>query len=813
MTLVYPYRDFVPDAQLVDSFRMGSSLLKHPVPHDQLPDYLKRPFTMTPREDHEWRYAFLRVLHPTGYRDLRAFRKGEAAQTFSFHSNNLGGVDEFAALYRDRDVYVGVAPRVDDKSRGTDACVELHALFADIDFKDSTEAEARTRLAAFPLMPSAVVASGGGLQVYWLLKEAVDLTNGRAAFAKQLLRALATALGADLSAAEPARILRLPGSLNHKYDPPRLVVVEALSEHRRYTLADLLAILPPVPEKHEQSNASISHGLGRDVRMRLAQIWLERQPGAKEGEHGHEHSYKVACAVAHDHDLSEDDAFEVMRDWNQRCDPPWEEHGLRKLIRDAAKYAKGVRGEKLLVVLDPNDPLPSARMFVAIRHTADDVLTLRRQAGVFYGYESQVAAYHERADATIRADLYEFLEAAKVRDEDGLFPFRPTKSKVSNVADALYAVANLDPSIAAPCWLANDPGLSALDILACPNGLLHIPTRTLLPATPHFFTLNGLDFDYRADTPQPTHWFTFLKQLWPDDVQSVQALQELFGYVLTPDTRFQKIGLIVGPKRGGKGVIGRVLRSLVGDRNTCSPTLASFGDQFGKQVLIGKTLAIIADARLGNRIDTASVAEALLSISGEDPQTVQRKFLPDWNGKLSSRFLLLANELPRINDVSGALAGRFVILVLKHSFYGREDLGLYDRLTTELPSILNWALEGRDRLYARGWFVQPRSADDLIEELADLNSPESAMLRECTETKVGAWIEQAQLFRAWQLWCSINGRDQPGTTQTYARNVRTAVPWIGVKRHGPKGEQERCWEGLRLTEVWVKKLEPRMSEM
>jgi putative DNA primase/helicase len=458
------------------------------------------------------------------------------------------------------------------------------------------------------------------------------------------------------------------------------------------------------------------------------------------------------------------------------------------------------------LVLDPNDPLPSARAFVAARHTVDDILTLRRQASVFYEYQTAVAAYHERADDSVRADLYTFLERAKTQGEDGLLSFRPTKAKVSNVADALYAVTNLDPAMAAPRWLANDPGLDPLDILACPNGLLHIPTRTLLPASPHFFTLNGLDFIYNADTPPPTQWLAFLDQLWPDDYESICALQEFFGYVLTPDTRFQKIGLLIGPKRSGKGVTGRILRRLVGDRNTCSPTLASFGDQFGKQVLIGKTLALISDARIGGRIDTASVAETLLGISGEDPQTVQRKFLPDWNGKLSSRFLLLANELPRIGDVSGALASRFVILVLKRSFYGHEDLGLYDRLVTELPSILNWALEGRDRLYARGWFVQPQSAQELIEELADLSSPEAAMLRECTERRIGAWVEQSRLFKAWRVWCADNGRDHSGTTQTFARSVRTALPWVTVKRHGPKGEQERCWEGLYLTEGWMKKL-------
>ena len=61
-------------------------------------------------------------------------------------------------------------------------------------------------------------------------------------------------------------------------------------------------------------------------------------------------------------------------------------------------------------------------------------------------------------------------------------------------------------------------------------------------------------------------------------------------------------------------------------------------------------------------------------------------------GKLETRFVILTNELPRLTDASGALASRFITLVLTESFYGREDLGLTDKLAGELPGILNWAL-------------------------------------------------------------------------------------------------------------------------
>ena len=74
--------------------------------------------------------------------------------------------------------------------------------------------------------------------------------------------------------------------------------------------------------------------------------------------------------------------------------------------------------------------------------------------------------------------------------------------------------------------------------------------------------------------------------------------------------------------------------------------------------------------------------------------TVDRKFRDGWTGRLETRFLLLSNELPRLGDTSGALASRFIILLLRNSFFGKEDLGLTDRLMKEMPGILKWSLDG-----------------------------------------------------------------------------------------------------------------------
>src|SRR5262249_6708294 len=139
---------------------------------------------------------------------------------------------------------------------------------------------------------------------------------------------------------------------------------------------------------------------------------------------------------------------------------------------------------------------------------------------------------------------------------------------------------------------------------------------------------------------------------------------------------------------------------------------------------------MISDARLGGRADQHVIAERLLSITGEDAITVDRKYREAWTGRLQVRFLILSNELPRLADASGALAGRFVMLVLTRSFYGCEDHQLTTRLMMERSAILNWAIAGWRRLIERGFFATPTSSADAVRELEDLGSPIGAFVRE-----------------------------------------------------------------------------------
>lgn len=299
---------------------------------------------------------------------------------------------------------------------------------------------------------------------------------------------------------------------------------------------------------------------------------------------------------------------------------------------------------------------------------------------------------------------------------------------MADLIGAAKGITNLLAKIETPSWLG-DADCRADEVISCKNGLVHWPTRKLLPHRPGYYVHHSVPFAFDPAAAVPERWLNFLDELWPGDQDSVDALQETFGYLINGDCRQQKIFMLVGPKRSGKGTIGRVLTRMLGKHNVAGPTLASLGTNFGLQDLIGKPVALVSDARIGGKADVALIAERLLSISGQDLQNVDRKYLEPWSGYLPTRFVILTNELPRFTDASGALASRFVVFMLTRSFYGKENPTLTDELCSELPAIFNWALDGLQKLRARARFEQPAASKVAI-KLEDLASPVGAFIRE-----------------------------------------------------------------------------------
>jgi len=157
------------------------------------------------------------------------------------------------------DIYFGVHPSKVRKS-ATDGTkivdiAAVNCLYADIDAKEfeDDKYQAAEHIKQLNPSPSIIVDSGGGYHCYWLLKEPFILSSTFISEAVQSVQSRwVVYVGGDPAVHDLARILRLPETLNYKYNPPRPVKQVYTNFQRTYTLEELETYLPEAEHRGDE---------------------------------------------------------------------------------------------------------------------------------------------------------------------------------------------------------------------------------------------------------------------------------------------------------------------------------------------------------------------------------------------------------------------------------------------------------------------------------------------------------------------------------------------------------------------------------
>lgn len=207
--------------------------------------------------------------------------------------------------------------------------------------------------------------SGNGRYLLW----PIDLSNDEhsTALVRDVLTTISehcgtTAVKIDTKVSNASRILRLPGTFNRKGDstedrPHRLAAVVQVPDYLRNGWSE------PIPrEKLEAVAALLPHGprelAGRDARLtpqkkdrvqrgdatERAHAYVAKMPSSVMGQNGSRDAFKVALVLVRGFNLTDGDAFNVMLEFSQSCEPPWSESEIRHKIEDAREKGKAPFG-------------------------------------------------------------------------------------------------------------------------------------------------------------------------------------------------------------------------------------------------------------------------------------------------------------------------------------------------------------------------------------------------------------------------------------------------------------------------------------
>jgi hypothetical protein len=227
-------------------------------------------------------------------------------------------------------VYVSVnalAPH--QRSRRREAVRDVRHVFLDADHAAQDVLDAIEASSELPSPSYVLWSSPGRAHLFWRVSRFTCDT------VEALEKHLARRLGTDPAATACTQVTRLPGFVNHKRALPYVVSIEYRDRDRVYEPADFpkptpRLMRPPLP---------VVIAASRNAVVRARQ-YVAAIPPAISGQHGDVHTFRVCCRVVRGFALADDEALDVLREWNSRCEPPWSDRELMDKLSRAHRYGR-----------------------------------------------------------------------------------------------------------------------------------------------------------------------------------------------------------------------------------------------------------------------------------------------------------------------------------------------------------------------------------------------------------------------------------------------------------------------------------------
>ncbi len=478
--------------------------------------------------------------------------------------------------------------------------------------------------------------------------------------------------------------------------------------------------------------------------------------------------------------------------------------------------------------------LPARLADQFLRDLADEELRVVKAVNLFrwddtqkfYVYMPDVAPKTAGATGWLAVKLNTYFENAKVV---GVEEEKKKKTKERKEADLVIGAppakrsvsdfvwnSKIRAEIAASIWLkerlaAQLPAAQA-GLIQTRDGVFDIARREVVePATPARFRTFASAVDWNADAPNPENFLKFFGQSFgskhdPERAEAhMQALAAALLHTLSGAYRKRSLIWIHGPMDGGKSMLTKVLRWLLGaDALEAGDLKALAADAFAMESWIGKRVILFADQNPNTGADTKRVVTTLKNISGGDLMRVRGLYKTAYSVELNAVIWVTANFLPGSMGAEDSAFHRRLV-VLDAAVQPDYIEGLEDKLRAELPGILKWVVEVGSEVLLNDKSEIPSPAQEESEAAREGADPRLSWLRDNLVLDPTGFVFEKELFSKWEQHHAENR--SRGFLGSQADLVNMVVEQQAVGKgcrrtmRSVDGGRKWCVVGVRLKET------------
>ena len=352
-----------------------------------------------------------------------------------------------------------------------------------------------------------------------------------------------------------------------------------------------------------------------------------------------------------------------------------------------------------------------------------------------------------------------------------------------------------------------------VELIPVQNGLLNISNKKLYEFTPAKKFFNKLPVTFKPGIECEMtlkHFDTVL-----NGPQDVGVMQEIYGYLLLKDYRWEKAFMFYGKGGNGKSKTIEQMKHLIGEYNAVNLSLQQLQNE--------KFLRCNLHRKLGNLADDIGHAkleetQMFKELTGGSTITVDRKHMDSLTFKNYAKMIFSANKIPDTVDDTDAFWRRWELLGFTKKFmspleykklkdsgtlkpeHREADAEIITKLTTEkeLSGVLNWALVGLDRLFKNKGFSRTDSYSEVRTLWRRNVSTAIAFLQDKIEQTYHPedYETHEDLYKAYIFYC-IKRKARAESELAFKKNLQEENLFCQRKRvaHG----YEWRWQGIKMT--------------
>lgn len=347
------------------------------------------------------------------------------------------------------------------------------------------------------------------------------------------------------------------------------------------------------------------------------------------------------------------------------------------------------------------------------------------------------------------------------------------------------------------------------NLIAVKNGILDLNTKELKPFDPNkkFFSKLSIDYIPNKKCKSIKDFFDSLFK----NKEEVKVIQEIFGFLLYKEYFLEKAIMMLGSGRNGKGKTLELMKRFIGVENCAEISLESMEkDIYGAGELFKKSANLCGDLSKGALKHTGEFKK----LTGRDLLSAPRKFKTRVQFVNYAKMIFSCNELPYTYDITEAFFNRWLILDFPFTFLPQQEIDLLDddeniklrdpniidKISTEeeMEGLLNWAIEGLDRLRDKKSFSFSPSTEETKNKWMRKSNSCLAFVMDYVEENPEGYVIKSDFKRFYTAYCREHKIQI--ASEKVIKNILTTVAGADEDRRKIDEQQKYIWCGIRIKE-------------